>query len=74
MNDWDKDNLRFLMNISGRAFDEWVAQADDDDIKYAMELIQQARLEISLQTAAIFDEVEDLTEARVLLDNIAKRR
>lgn len=74
MNDWDKDNLRFLMNISGRAFDEWAAQADDDDIKYAMELIQQARLEISLQTAAIFDEVEDLTEARVLLDNIAKRR
>jgi hypothetical protein len=27
-----------------------------------------------MQAAAIFDEVEDLTDARVLLDSIAKRR
>jgi hypothetical protein len=74
MNDWDKDNLRFLMNIDEATFEDWSAQASQDDIDYAMELIKAARLEISMQAAAIFDEVEDLTDARVLLDSIAKRR
>ncbi len=74
MNDWDKDNLRFLMNIDEATFEDWASQASEDDLAYAMELIRAARTEVAMQAAAIFDEVEDLTEARVLLDKIAKRR
>ncbi len=74
MNDWDKDNLRFLMNIDEATFEDWARQASEDDLAYAMELIRAARTEVAMQAAAIFDEVEDLTEARVLLDKIAKRR
>jgi hypothetical protein len=44
MNDNDKNNLVFLMNLSPPAFREWFAQASMDDIDYAEELITQAQI------------------------------
>jgi len=44
MNDNDKNNLVFLMNLSPQAFREWFAQASMDDIDYAEELIAQAQI------------------------------
>jgi hypothetical protein len=44
MNDNDKNNLVFLMNLSPQAFREWFAQASMDDIDYAEELITQAQI------------------------------
>ena len=44
MNDNDKNNLVFLMNLSPRAFRDWFAQASMDDIDYAEELIAQAQI------------------------------
>jgi hypothetical protein len=44
MNDNDKNNLIFLMNLSPQAFREWFAQASMDDIDYAEELIAQAQI------------------------------
>jgi|APGre2960657373_1045057.scaffolds.fasta_scaffold76733_2 hypothetical protein len=60
MNNWDKDNLKFIMGISGEAFDEWLNQADDDDIDYALELVQRARTELTVKAMEIIDEaIED---------------
>lgn len=59
MNDWDKDNLRFLMNINSKELQKWFEQADDDDIQYANELLRAARLEISLRAAEIIDEAAE---------------
>ena len=56
MNNWDKDNLRFIMGISGEAFDEWLNQADDDDIDYALELVKRARTELTVKAMGIIDE------------------
>jgi hypothetical protein len=39
MNDWDRDNLNFLLNTEGEDFEAWYAQADADDIAYARELL-----------------------------------
>ena len=44
MNDNDKNNLVFLMNLSPQAFKQWFAQASMDDIDYAEELITQAQI------------------------------
>ena len=56
MNSWDKDNLKFIMGISGEAFDDWLNQADDDDIDYALELVQRARTELTVKAMEIIDE------------------
>jgi hypothetical protein len=56
MNSWDKDNLKFIMGISGEAFDAWLNQADDDDIDYALELVQRARTELTVKAMEIIDE------------------
>ncbi len=49
MNDWDKDNLHFLLTVDPEVFEDWLAQADEDDVEYAIELLQQAKSELILQ-------------------------
>ena len=65
MNDWDRDNLNFLMNASKETLEEWHHYADADDYKYALELLQAARTELAMQELALVDDqaVEDMTEA-----------
>ena len=42
------------------AFDDWLNQADDDDIDYALELVQRARTELTVKAMEIIDEaIED---------------
>jgi hypothetical protein len=74
MNDWDKDNLHFLLTVSSEVFEDWLAQADEDDIEYAMELIQQAKSELILQKMEILDDVEDTTDAKSILQKIRDRK
>jgi hypothetical protein len=59
MNDYDRSNFEFIMSLSPQQFDEWYASISLDDIEYAIELCQAARLEMALNT----DAVKDLTEA-----------
>jgi hypothetical protein len=63
MNDYDRNNFEFIMSLSPQQFDEWYASISLDDIEYAIELCQAARLEMTLNT----DAVEDLTEANQVL-------
>ena len=65
MNNWDRDNLNFLMNASKETLEEWHHYADADDYKYALELLQAARTELAMQELALVDDqaVEDMTEA-----------
>jgi len=72
MNKWDLDNFRFLMNIKQSEFDEWMAQADEDDIDYALELIKMARAELTIQLMEAQEELQeyeemDLTDAQKVL-------
>jgi hypothetical protein len=67
MNDWDKNNLNFIMSLSSKEFDDWYECLDDDDIKYAMELLAQARAEVAEQFASSLDDIKDTTDAKNVL-------
>ena len=71
MNDHDRNNLRFIMSLDDEQFDVWSENIADDDIRYAIELIQQARLELAEQECNLleFDLVDsDFAEARAVLN------
>jgi hypothetical protein len=67
MNAWDKNNLDFIMSLSPKEFDEWYECLDDDDIKYAMELLAQARAEVADHLTGLKEEVVDLSHAKKVL-------
>ena len=70
MNDWDRDNLNFIMNITDEGFDEWLDQADDDDIDYALQLIRMAKAELMIQEMEFTDEISNFAEAAQLIERI----
>ena len=41
MNQRDQANLEFLLNLTPRRLTAWYAQASEDDIQYATELLAQ---------------------------------
>lgn len=70
MNEWDRDNLNFILNTSDEAFSEWMLQADEDDIDYALELISKHRAEIALKEYLLTSdkiEISDTSEAKSIL-------
>ena len=48
-NDWDRDNLNFLLNTKGDDFQAFWAQADEDDRVYAQELLDAYSLELKVR-------------------------
>ena len=51
------------MNITDADFDDWLNQASDDDINYALELIKLAKLEL-------IDDVDNFDEAMAVIQKI----
>jgi hypothetical protein len=49
-NDWDRDNLNFLLNTKGDDFKAWFAQSDEDDKIYAKELMDAYSRELKLRS------------------------
>ena len=70
MNDWDRDNLKFIMETDDGAFDEWLDQADNDDVAYALELIRMAKAELIVQEMELSDSVANFNEANQLIERI----
>ena len=70
MNEWDRDNLDFIMNTSEEGFDEWLEQADNDDVAYALELIRMAKAELMIQEMEFTDDISNFTEASQLIERI----
>lgn len=69
MNKHDRSQFDFIMSLSDEEFTEWALSIPDDDVEYAIELIQQARLELSIVEHELLDNLEqsDLAEARAVL-------
>lgn len=65
MNDWDRNNLNFLVTASKQTLDQWQETATDDDFAYALELLQAAQAELELQAVTMIEAEENLdcTEA-----------
>jgi hypothetical protein len=75
MNDWDKDNLMFIMKSDYKTFKAWLAQATDDEVNYALQLIAEFKKEQAIMANAIkekvgahYPEVTDFTHAKQVLD------
>ena len=69
MNNWDRDNLNFLLNADRETMEDWYHMATEDDFKYAAELFRRARVELAMAELALVDDeaVEDMTEAQAVL-------
>jgi len=73
MNDWDRDNLNFLLTIDSETFEDWLQQADEDDIDYAIELLRAAKSELIVQQMEVLDMVQDTSTANNFIEQIRKK-
>lgn len=73
MNNWDRDNLNFLLTASKETLEDWHHCADADDYAYALELLQAAQTELELIALDTIDaEVqEDISAAQIVLARFA---
>jgi hypothetical protein len=47
--EWDRDNLKFLLNTKGDDFHDFWQQSDEDDRVYAQELLDAYSRELKLK-------------------------
>lgn len=59
MNDHDRSNLNFIRSLNEKQFDEWYVSISSDDVDYALELLKQARLELTVQMHELTDDIKD---------------
>ena len=75
MNDKDLENLQFILESDGAEFDLWLEKASDDDIEYALGLIQQAKKDYMMKEFELMDSEEfDLSEANNVINRIKNKR
>lgn len=67
MNKHDRDNLDYILSLDAEAFDAWMTALSEDDVQYAIELIQAKRLELVQQEMDIMDDVTDVSDAAKVL-------
>lgn len=71
MNEWDKNNLEFLLSLKTEEdWLDWFAATEEDDHIYAMELIKRAQTELVVKSMELREEYlqeEDLGVAQSIL-------
>lgn len=72
MNNWDRDNLNFLLTIDSETFEDWLQQADADDVDYAIELLRAAKSELIVEQMEVLDTVQDVDIANNFIEQIRK--
>jgi hypothetical protein len=78
MNDWDRDNLMFLLKSPVHVIRDWYAQASDDDKKYASELFEAYALELKNEAQSLLIEAQltkndkEFPEAREIIRKFVK--
>ena len=68
MNDHDRANLEFIMNVDKTTLKKWYRSLSEDDIAYAQELIATASLEIDMRVVELHDNVTDFSAANIVLN------
>ena len=61
MNEWDRNNLHFILDSDEATLEDFYSWATEDDLAYALSLVRQAKTELLIQEAEILDEL--LTDA-----------
>ena len=57
MNARDRSNLEFLSRLTPQGLEQWFAQASEDDVVYATELLMAWEQELTQQEAELGEEV-----------------
>lgn len=71
MNQYDRKNLDFILSMTPDQVLEFFEQMPQDDILYAIELIQMAKAEVIMQSMDAIDAEEtDFSEARAVIERI----
>ena len=77
MNDWDRNNLNFLINSDEATIKDWHSKVSADDHAYAHELLNMYSQELREQAIALKIEAEmalmdNYHEANMVIDRIRK--
>jgi len=73
MNDWDRNNLHFILDSDEATLEDFYSWATEDDLAYALSLVREAKTELLVQEAEILDELltdataDDVSEATTML-------
>ena len=70
MNDWDRNNLHFILDSDEETLTDFYSWATSDDLDYALKLIREAKSELDIVEMELLDESTEengLTEARQVL-------
>ena len=70
MNNWDKGNLDFILNSNDADMEDFLSWASDEDLLYALQLIQLAKAELELEVIELLDAEadQDLSQAQSVLE------
>jgi acylphosphatase len=70
MNNWDKGNLNFILNSTDEDMEDFLSWASDEDLRYALELIQLAKAELEVKEIEMLDEEAngDFSQAQAVLE------
>jgi hypothetical protein len=70
MNDWDRGNLDFILNSSDADLEDFYSWASDEDLLYALELIQLAKAELEVEEIEMLEAEagEDFSQAQAVLE------
>jgi hypothetical protein len=73
MNEWDRNNLHFILDSDEATLEDFYSWATEDDLTYALSLVRQAKTELLIQEAEILDELltnataDDVSDASAVL-------
>jgi hypothetical protein len=73
MNDWDRNNLNFILTSMDDAFEKWMMESKTEDIEYALELIARHKRELANIEEKLFDDVTDFTEALAIINRVKEK-
>ena len=64
MNDWDRGNLEFILNCTDADLEDFYSWASDQDLVYALQLIQLAKAELAVEEIEILEAEADQDVSR----------
>jgi hypothetical protein len=71
MNEWDRDNLDFIRFSTESDFNAWIDQATNEDIAYALELLNEHKRAILLEMRLLNDpQLVDFNDAKALIERV----
>jgi hypothetical protein len=73
MNDWDRNNLNFILTSMDDAFEKWMMESKTEDIEYALELIARHKRELADIEEKLSDDVTDFTEALAIINRVKEK-